>query len=81
MELGLIKLVEYLKLNIESLEQDMQNFEPVDSYNYSQTQSTISAYNHILSVSNDILKASDKYAYTEDYYAAGHSQTISTDRK
>ena len=96
MELGLIKLTEYIKLHITSLEQDAdklenlkRNFEgDYDSEEYENlvlddyynTGELIAAH-HILSVANSILDSSDPYTYTEEYFADGHSQTVPLERE
>jgi len=49
-------LIEYIKLHIISLEQDLDLYASEDSVGYKQTMASISTSAHILSVALDILE-------------------------
>jgi len=50
-----LKLIEYIKLHIISLEQDLETYYSEDDGGYLQTEASIETAHHLLSVANDIL--------------------------
>ena len=49
------QLVEYIKLHIISLEQDLETYGSEDDIGYLQTEASISTAQHLLSVAEDIM--------------------------
>lgn len=54
-DIKLITLIEYIKLHIISLEQDLQSYDSEDDLGYIQTYAAIHELNLILSTANGIL--------------------------
>jgi hypothetical protein len=48
-------LIEYMKLHIISLEQDLETYDSEDDIGYLQTEASISTAQHLLSVAEDII--------------------------
>ena len=49
------ELIEYIKIHIISLEQDLEKYSSEDDIGYLQTEASISTAQHILSVAKEIL--------------------------
>jgi hypothetical protein len=49
------QLIEYMKIHLISLEQDLEKYDSEDDIGYLQTEAAISTAAHLLSVADDIL--------------------------
>ena len=49
------ELIEYIKIHIISLEQDLETYSSEDDIGYLQTEASIETAQHVLSVAEDII--------------------------
>ena len=52
-KVNLIKMIEYMKLHLISLEQDLETYYSEDDGGYLQTMASIETVQHLLEVAND----------------------------
>mgnify|MGYP003704358221 FL=1 len=52
----LINLIEYMRIHLISLEQDLDKYNSEDDIGYLQIEASISTAQHLMSVANDILR-------------------------
>lgn len=53
--MNISQLINYIKIHIISLEQDLEKYDSEDDIGYLQTEASISTAVHLLSVAEDIL--------------------------